>query len=1163
MEEKEENNKELKETSSSYKKEESINEDGKGERSALEIAGRSMAQVAAGVYGALSSIAKKVGSEDVGGRATSDGGRSSYEERRRENERTELARASERHLASISETLKAIHKEVSEVSRTLKKWFELRNQISLKDILRLVASTLGAAISGLGRAISGAGGFLGSLLGNLIGRRIGRGSQPKGTGPGGSRPGRNVVIPSTKTEGLKKFPKEIKKIEPAPKGTTIFTPAPLAPKPQPKAPAPKTPRGGVGQTLKEVASRGASAVGKAGRSLVFGVGKALPLIGAGLLAYDAVQNYKIAREETGEGVKGAAKAVAASAVSTLTFGIIPPDVSAKAINELEKSISQTISKVSSSISRATSSLVESISKILENIKSSVSNAISSIGNFFGNLASGFSRMASSLATDPAGFFKGLAQGVVGFFANIFGRGKSEEKKEGQKQKEQDKGQSGQTKVQQAQQQAQNLKQAQPKQDGKKQDQPQTQAQTKVQQVQQQNQNIKQGQQPSQKGGQQDQKKEDSSGGIKGFLQRIFGGDKKKDQPKDGGGKKSGAGETVPAPLGGADKGVTIAFSQAAADQFHPGSVKRMGDIAKSSLQGIYSELILPSLGGQSFPITQLIGQNRPYRDEQGNIVNPMGYGQFGHMGIDIATPVGTPIYAPFSGVVIDESGGAWGLSIVLIGKNLAVRYSHLSKILVKNGSVVQQGQVIALTGRTGNSTGPHLDITFYTVNKGKRGTWISDYSTINRLVKAERGGRPLTEEELEQIRRQAVAQREALAKSGAIGRPGDTGTSPIASPLGMLVDNIAEWVSSLPIFEKLGIDFNAIRQAISDNIARFREYLFNIDKNRGNDIREIAKQMRASMGKPGVFKTKPMVRGEPETGAAISRLLSGEMRSGISENIVKPKQVKGSSRGAPRQPSPAKPQTQAPAQKQGNQKGPAKSAEEMSPLEAAIRNKTPENIKKQIERAEKDPRYHYQLESLWGVYRASLREEDLRREAEKKRSATSSGTKSAVPTPPTESLAPPSPANTGEQPNALGKVAGVEAGLGITPEEFFLQMPGSRGYEIPKADILKSTATTPPTVQQVVTRGIEGPFTAGMGKMRVGGRGEPKQPGSVQAVRPAVPVIQPKQDFRTPRVENRINLEPPKTLQNPPDAARSRTGREAFSNNMLNELLLINTLIRW
>lgn len=81
-----------------------------------------------------------------------------------------------------------------------------------------------------------------------------------------------------------------------------------------------------------------------------------------------------------------------------------------------------------------------------------------------------------------------------------------------------------------------------------------------------------------------------------------------------------------------------------------------------------------------------------------------------HAGVDIPGPVGTPVYATADGVVdrAERAGGYGNLVELDHGKGIQTRYGHLSKILVSAGTHVSRGQLIALMGSTGRSTGPHL-----------------------------------------------------------------------------------------------------------------------------------------------------------------------------------------------------------------------------------------------------------------------------------------------------------------------------------------------------------------------------------------------------------------------------------------------------------------------
>src|SRR4029077_13081461 len=81
-----------------------------------------------------------------------------------------------------------------------------------------------------------------------------------------------------------------------------------------------------------------------------------------------------------------------------------------------------------------------------------------------------------------------------------------------------------------------------------------------------------------------------------------------------------------------------------------------------------------------------------------------------HEGLDFPVDVGTPIFAAAGGVVIYSGTHPQYGNLIEIdhGNDFTTRYAHCSRLLVKEGEVVQRGVKIAETGATGRATGPHL-----------------------------------------------------------------------------------------------------------------------------------------------------------------------------------------------------------------------------------------------------------------------------------------------------------------------------------------------------------------------------------------------------------------------------------------------------------------------
>lgn len=92
-----------------------------------------------------------------------------------------------------------------------------------------------------------------------------------------------------------------------------------------------------------------------------------------------------------------------------------------------------------------------------------------------------------------------------------------------------------------------------------------------------------------------------------------------------------------------------------------------------------------------------------------------------HRGIDIAGPIGTPVMAAAAGVVVRSgwnSGGYGNVVDIRHGDGSMTRYAHNSRLLVREGQEVKQGQLISEIGSTGNSTGPHLHFEIHLPSAG-------------------------------------------------------------------------------------------------------------------------------------------------------------------------------------------------------------------------------------------------------------------------------------------------------------------------------------------------------------------------------------------------------------------------------------------------------------
>lgn len=135
--------------------------------------------------------------------------------------------------------------------------------------------------------------------------------------------------------------------------------------------------------------------------------------------------------------------------------------------------------------------------------------------------------------------------------------------------------------------------------------------------------------------------------------------------------------------------------------------KRISDesaqVAAARRQHIESQAFLQSF---QWPIigriSGVFGSQRVYNGKPGRP----------HYGVDVAAPIGAKVYAPIDGVVTlahDDMYYSGGTLILDHGYGISSSFLHLSKILVKVGDQIKQGDLIAEVGAAGRSTGPHLD----------------------------------------------------------------------------------------------------------------------------------------------------------------------------------------------------------------------------------------------------------------------------------------------------------------------------------------------------------------------------------------------------------------------------------------------------------------------
>jgi murein DD-endopeptidase MepM/ murein hydrolase activator NlpD len=130
------------------------------------------------------------------------------------------------------------------------------------------------------------------------------------------------------------------------------------------------------------------------------------------------------------------------------------------------------------------------------------------------------------------------------------------------------------------------------------------------------------------------------------------------------------------------------------------------------------------------PISGVFGSQRYYNGEP----------RRPHYGVDVAAPTGTPIVAPAGGIVTLADMDMYfegGLVFLDHGQGVTSLMMHMSRIDVKAGDRVEQGDVLGAVGGTGRATGPHLHWGLYW-----RGAWLDPQRLVGPMPaeKAATGG---------------------------------------------------------------------------------------------------------------------------------------------------------------------------------------------------------------------------------------------------------------------------------------------------------------------------------------------------------------------------------------------------------------------------------------
>lgn len=143
-----------------------------------------------------------------------------------------------------------------------------------------------------------------------------------------------------------------------------------------------------------------------------------------------------------------------------------------------------------------------------------------------------------------------------------------------------------------------------------------------------------------------------------------------------------------------------------------GLLDRIAQLDRNSPQGRRTPAVVRNTEEEGVASAKLMRGFLRWPLSSVQVTSPFGQrGASFHEGLDLRAPVGTPILAAQGGTVIYAGSRirGYGRMVVISHLNgITTIYAHQSRLFVRKGQRVKQGQRIGLSGNTGHSTGPHL-----------------------------------------------------------------------------------------------------------------------------------------------------------------------------------------------------------------------------------------------------------------------------------------------------------------------------------------------------------------------------------------------------------------------------------------------------------------------